>query len=268
MDDFIQTDISTEVQITAIRANMCDFFRHISKIDPTAQNKRFTRWYTPLAHPWFSGVLCSDPPTDGDEQIIEESIRFFKNRKTHTFSWWLEPQLRSSVWQTLLAKNGFGFSNDTPGMAMDLNKLKEPEPIEGLEIRPITDEESLHVWAHVFTLGYGLPPAWEKDIFETWLKLGFDHPLHNYLGYLNGQPVSTSSIFFGGGAAGIYNVATLPNVRGKGLGAALTVTPLFEAHRSGWRIGVLQSSEMGFNVYKQLGFEHLCQIEYFYRNAQ
>jgi hypothetical protein len=32
----------------------------------------------------------------------------------------------------------------------------------------------------------------------------------------------------------------------------------------GYRIGVLQSSEMGYGVYKKLGFRHLCQIEYFY----
>jgi predicted GNAT family acetyltransferase len=62
-------------------------------------------------------------------------------------------------------------------------------------------------------------------------------------------------------------VATLPEARGKGIGAALTVNPLQEAREMGHRIGVLQSSEMGFNVYKMLGFRHLCQIEYFYRNT-
>ena len=67
-----------------------------------------------------------------------------------------------------------------------------------------------------------------------------------------------------GGAAGIYCVATLPEARGKGIGAALTLKPLLDAREMGNRVGVLQSSDMGFNVYEKLGFRHLCQIKNFY----
>jgi predicted acetyltransferase len=85
---------------------------------------------------------------------------------------------------------------------------------------------------------------------------------------LNGKPVSTSSVFYGGGVAGIYCVSTLPEARGKGIGAAITLKPLQEARDLGYRVGALQSSEMGFNVYKKLGFRHLCQIENFYRSLE
>jgi ribosomal protein S18 acetylase RimI-like enzyme len=94
--------------------------------------------------------------------------------------------------------------------------------------------------------------------------MGRDIPLRNYIGYLDGKPVATSCLFFGGGAAGIYSVSTLPEFRGEGIGAAMTVMPLLDARAMGYRIGTLQSSEMGFNVYKRLGFRHLCQIENFY----
>ena len=67
--------------------------------------------------------------------------------------------------------------------------------------------------------------------------------------------------------AGIYDVATLPETRGRGLGSALTLAPLLDARQAGYRIGVLQSSEMGFGVYKKMGFRHLCQIENFYRTG-
>jgi ribosomal protein S18 acetylase RimI-like enzyme len=62
----------------------------------------------------------------------------------------------------------------------------------------------------------------------------------------------------------MYCVATLPEARGKGIGAAVTLKPLQEARAAGYRVGVLQSSELGFNVYKKLGFRHLCQIENFF----
>jgi len=126
----------------------------------------------------------------------------------------------------------------------------------------------MRTWANIFIHGYGLPPAWESITFDLWMQLGLDLPIRNYLGYLNGKPASTSTVFYGGGAAGIYCVSTLPEARGKGIGAAVTIKPLLDAQELGYRIGVLQSSEMGFNVYKKLGFRHLCQIENFYLSLQ
>ena len=263
----IQTDLSDEALVTAIRANLCDFYRYLSRSIPEEhfENEKFTRWYSSLEHPWFNGVLSSHPPQVNDETFIQETIQYFRSKQLDVFTWWVEPHLKASVWKSVLTKHGFGFSDDTPGMAADLQALNEFAPsIEGLEVRAVTEEDSLGTWAHVFTLGYSLPPAWETSICGLWARLGLDLPLRNYVGTLNGAPVATSSIFLGGGAAGIYSVATLPEARGKGIGAAMTLRPLQEARDMGYRIGVLQSSEMGYTVYKKLGFRHLCQIENFY----
>ncbi len=63
-----------------------------------------------------------------------------------------------------------------------------------------------------------------------------------------------------GGVAGIYNVATVEEARGKGIGAAMTYAPLLEARELGYKIAVLQSSSMGYGVYKKLGFEEYCRL--------
>lgn len=263
----IQTDVSDEALVTAIRANLCDFFRLVSRSDPAEhfENSHFTRWSTPVPHPWFNGVLSANLPGYEDEAFIAEAIQYFRDKRVHTFTWWMEPHRNPSDWEPALSKHGFGFSDDTPGMAVDLHTLNEStQKVDGFEIRVVEDEESLRTWTNIFIKGYGLPAAWESLSFELWLKFGFDFPIRNYLGYLNGEPVSTSTVFFGGSAAGIYDVSTLPEARGKGLGAALTLQPLLDAREMGYRISVLQSSDMGFSVYKKLGFRHLCQIENFY----
>ena len=268
---YIQTDVSDEALVTATLANLCDFFRHTGRSNPAEhfENKQFTRWYTPLPHPWFNGVLCSNPHKDGDESFVDETIEYFRNKGVNTFTWWMEPHLKPSDWEPALSRHGFGFSNDTPGMAIDLHEINDSiQPTDGFEIRVVADEESLRTWAKVFLNGYGLPSAWEAITFDLWMQLGLDLPMRNYLGYLNGEPVSTSTVFYGGGVAGIYCVTTLPKARGKGIGAAITHKPLQDAREMGYRVGVLQSSQMGFNIYKKLGFRHLCQIENFYLSLQ
>lgn len=265
----ISTDLSNKGLATAIRANICDLFRHMSKSDRAKQLEKngLTRWHTAVPHPWFNGLMADEPPAPQNEAALAESIQYFKGKQVGTFTFWTAPSLDPAEWESALKKHGFGFSNDTPGMALKLDDLNTSLPqADGLEIRAVEDSESLKTWAQVFTIGYGLPPAWEPLILETWDGLGLDLPMRNYIGWLNGRAVATSCLFLGGGAAGIYSVATLPEARGQGIGAAVTVKPLEEAREMGWRIGVLQSSEMGYSVYKRLGFQHLCQMEYFHRS--
>ena len=264
----VQTDLSETALVNAIRGNLCDFFRFLTHRLPANdrfENDRFARWYTPLAHPWFNGMLCRVSPTPEDGDFVRETIQYFKGRKVDAFTCWLEPHLTRADWEPILSDYDFGFSDDTPGMAADLGALPESQAVpDGLEIRAVEAESALRAWAHVFTIGYGMPPNWESTIFEVWSKIGLDFPVRNYLGYLDGEPVSTSTVFYSAGVAGIYDVATLPEARGRGLGTRLTLAPLLDACQAGYRIGILQSSDMGFGVYKRMGFRHLCQIENFY----
>jgi hypothetical protein len=41
------------------------------------------------------------------------------------------------------------------------------------------------------------------------------------------------------------------------------LNPSALAQAMGYRVGVLQSSEMGFLVYRRLGFEKVCAMEHF-----
>jgi GNAT superfamily N-acetyltransferase len=261
----IQTDLSETALVDAIRGNLCEFFRFLARSrsgEDGLANERFVRWYTPLPHPWFNGILCSAPPAQADGDFIQETIQYFKERGVGVFTCWLEPHLKRSKWEPFLSEYGFGFSDSTPGMAIDLQTLPQSASMpQGLEIRSVEDESTMRTWAQVFTRGYGLPQDWENMIFDVWFKMGLDFPICNYL---DGKAVSTSTLFYGAGVAGIYDVATLPKARGRGLGTALTLAPLLDARQAGYCIGTLQSSDMGFSVYKNMGFQHLCQIENFY----
>ena len=65
----IQTDVSDEALVTAIRANLCDFFRYLGKSTPETYHQAgtFARWHTPLAIPLM--VSENNSPIDRGSHI-------------------------------------------------------------------------------------------------------------------------------------------------------------------------------------------------------
>ncbi len=262
------TDLSRAALTHAVTANLLDYFHHLQQAAQTQfyADEKFARWHTRLPHPWFNGVSAAQPPTPEDEAFIEDSIAYFGSCGVSPFTWWIAPAVPLAPWTEVLQRHGFHIDQDTPGMALDLDRLPpdRPTPVT-LRIVRVDNVDQLKVWSHIFIAGYELPHAWEADVYDLMAGLGLDFPLRNYLGYLDGEAVATATLFLGAGAAGIYDVATVPHARGRGLGTALTHAPLTDARKLGYRVGVLQSSEMGYNVYRKLGFEKVCEVTHFYR---
>ncbi|HEX4992439.1 MAG TPA: GNAT family N-acetyltransferase [Rubrobacteraceae bacterium] len=121
---------------------------------------------------------------------------------------------------------------------------------EDFEIERVTDEEGLSAWEDALGRGFGEGPreaVWVAEMYRR-MGLGDDVPWRHYLGRLGGEPVATSTLFLGAGVAGIYFVSTVEEARRRGIGAATTLAPLREAR------------EMGYPVYRRLGFEEYCRI--------
>ncbi len=270
MDDVL-TDLSAPALIRAIKSNLLEFFCYLHRSAQTDSyaDRLLIRWRTRLYHPWFNGVLALQLPSDEYRQHIEHAITYFKSHGVSTFTWWLDPDLPIADWQRYLLPYGFRYDHNTPGMAVDLQMLREDTGAPStLKIVPVENQADLKTWAHVFINGYELPAAWEEAFLDLMTGIGLDQPVRNYLGYLDGEPVATSNLFLAAGVAGIQCVATLPKARGRGIGAALTLAPLLEARVMGYRAGILQSSDMGFKVYQRLGFQKLCDVDNFYWTSE
>lgn len=264
----ILADFSSTALARAVKENLFDFLRYLGRAPQTELSDEggLTRWRTRVPYPWFNGALATRPAGPGDDGRVVAIVAAFRARQVSDFTFWLAPELPAEAWGAILQVHGFRPTEGPPGMAVDLEALREAA-LPGLRIVPVTDAVLLRDWTTTFIAGYEVAPDWVPPLFDLLGGIGFDLPIRHYLGYLGEKPVATSSMFLGAGVAGIQFVSTLREERGRGLGAALTLAPLLEARAMGYRVGALQSSELGYPVYRRMGFQQVCQVEHFYWKA-
>jgi GNAT superfamily N-acetyltransferase len=176
-------------------------------------------------------------------------------------SWHVGPSMRPSDLGERLIAHGFEYGGDDIGMAVDLSELPEEVPAEeNLMIERVRDTAGLAAWVEALGSGFGEGPVEAEWAGEMYRRLGFEGPWRHYVGLLAGDPVATSTSFFWAGVVGIYFVCTVERARRRGIGAGITLAALREARDLGHTVGVLGSSEMGYPVYRRLGFEEYCRI--------
>ncbi len=211
---------------------------------------------------YHNAVVRADlSPEEADEEIGASLERM----RAHGVpgSWHVGPSMRPSDLGERLVARGFEYGGDDIGMAADLSVLPEGVPTpDGFAVERVRDDDGLAAWVETLASGFGEGPVEAEWVGEAYRRLGFgdEGPLRHYLGRLDGEPVATTTLYFGAGVAGVYFVSTVEHARRRGIGAEITRAALREARDLGYRIGVLGSSEMGYPVYRRLGFEERCRI--------
>jgi len=264
----IMTDMSDSSLTAAVEANLFGTWSAM-KAAPQVEvydGQDMIRYTSGVPFPLMNGVLRARfEPATADEQI-EEALTHFRSRNLPMI-WWTGPATKPGDLGARLEAHGLVHDEpETPGMALDLLTLNEDMPIpSGITIEPINDIETYRTYGEVLVAGFGMPDFVGQAFVDILASAGFSKnaPWRAYLGCLDDKPIATSLLSLVGGVAGIYNVATLAEARGTGIGAAMTLAPLREARQMGYRAGILQSSTLGVNVYRRLGFRECCKIGHY-----
>jgi ribosomal protein S18 acetylase RimI-like enzyme len=162
--------------------------------------------------------------------------------------------------------------HEIAAMAVDLAVLPERGQLpDGVTITRVADDSGVRAYLDVImTEGPpGAPPpshaAIELRRRHIAASLQRGSPQVRRVAWVDGRPVATSRLSAAGGAAGLYGVLTLPAFRGRGIGRAMTLEALLAAREAGLRIGALQATDMGYGLYRALGYEELFRYTLYAR---
>jgi len=256
----ILSDLSGSHSVkSSIRANWEAYHYYLGR-SPNVELSigRYLNWLlTDLPDHFMNLVVSTELPSDGFDDLIESALVHFRSMNIRKLSWLAHEGLPFTEMHNAMLSHGLTFRESfATEMAVNLAALPEELPTHpDLRIVPVEDEFNLMQWIHVVSIGFKISQKFEQAWYDFFADAIFNPQFRTYLALLNGRPVGTSQLFLSEGVAGIYNVTCLPDVRGQGIGSAITLAPLLKAREMGYRIGILQASKQGYNVYRRLGFQ-------------
>lgn len=227
-------------------------FRAMVRHGHRTDGPQFLRLVTGEPHPFGNFAVVSSP---ADLEATREAVNPLISEPVPSAVIFPDGDVPASV-DAYLTEQGFTPHGSMPGMGVDIAGLTPTALPDGYELVRVGAGDDGEEWVRQFAVGYELPLG-VAQCFSP-VALGADTSPGSSMQFFairrNGTIVCTSVCYLDGGIAGIYCVSTIPEERRKGLGAHATAEPLRLAARDGYRVGVLQSSEAGHNVYRSLGF--------------
>ncbi|HET7076130.1 MAG TPA: GNAT family N-acetyltransferase [Chloroflexia bacterium] len=262
----ILQDTAPAALTAAIEDNLFAFFALFRRLPGAEYEDRpdRIRLLTGIPFPMFNAVFRARLAPDGLEAGITATLAPFAARHLPML-WWTGPATRPADLGARLLARGMVRTSDSTGMACDLRDLPPPGVPPGLTIARVRDAAGFAAWMGPVARSFDLPPFAAAALRGFCEQVGFgpDAPFQHYLARVAGTPVAGASLFLGAGVAGLYNVATAPDARGQGTATALVLAALHAARARGYRVGILQSTRMGLNLYHRLGFAEYSTIAHY-----
>ena len=288
--ELILTNLSEAELAAAVEENLFALFRAMVATLPDSELVEGEKLSYHLAfpsNPMFKGVWRTRLSAGEADDVIDETLSWFKARQAPFIFWWTGPGTTpNDLGERLVARGLLSMEAQmqelapgivstelgAPGMVADLRDMNEvalSQAPPGFTIEEVQDQTSLYDFKRVFIESYEIPEWAGQAWVDATLRVGLGHtPWKMVLGRLNGEPVATNMLFNGGGVASVYAVGTVPSARGQGIGGAITLKPLLEAREMGYRYVVLFATEMGVHAYERIGFRQ-CEARinrYLWRN--
>jgi GNAT superfamily N-acetyltransferase len=212
-----------------------------------------------VPHPLFNSVCGATFSEDAVEERALAVVAAYVERGL-PFLWWATPSGHAESLRPVLTGAGM-IVEDVPGMWRACDDTLDPRLHERLSVDVAESRAELLTSIEVMTEGFAMP----EDLVEPLLTVvdAMQGSFVQVTARLDGRPVGSGTVFFDGTTGGLYNIATVPDARGQGVGRAITATLANVARERGCAQTVLHASEAGRPLYERLGYEAVCVVPQF-----
>ncbi len=194
---------------------------------------------------------------------MAEAAVYFTARSQRWAYWickgWLDNRTARRLSSVLRRRNLYQ-AVELPGMLAEQVTL----PMRGLpamDLRRVSDGPVKDAFCAIGSSCFNVPIKWFSEVFDSPLVW---RDFAAYVGYVDGEPVSTAATVMGGGVVGVYNVATLPGRRGRGYGETVMRHALDQARLEyGVSRTILQSTPQGYDLYQRMGYRTVTSVSVF-----
>ena len=250
----------------AVEANFVEAWWAVaSAYDAELHDEDGLRWFSfggPNDDPRATSVVRTGLPDDAADATIDAALSQLRGRDRPAV-WWTSRLSSPADLGKRLASRGLEPWPAWPGMAIELDALPPPPAHDDFAVEVVRSSEQL---ADLLLV---LEPLGMRGIFTgafermaTDSGLGPHQPFEHFVGRLtDGRPVACASLCKAGAAAGLYAVAVAEDARRRGYGRAVSLAALQAGADQGHRFGVLQSSQLGFSVYRGIGLTLVCRLQ-------
>jgi ribosomal protein S18 acetylase RimI-like enzyme len=220
-----------------------------------------------VAFQMFNAAFLSTAVAGPDELTdrLTAARRFFAATGQQWSFWicedWLDRPARRNA-DRVCRSHGLRLASEVPGMIAE--EIEPPVLKSGwrapvhMEFRRVACARTLTDFAGIGTVCFNVPAPWYREVFDASLP---ERRFVAWVGYVDGFPVATAASVTAEGIVGLYNVATEPGRRGRGLAEATTRHAITQARAEAPDAPVvLQSSSMGMNLYARLGFRAVTRF--------
>ena len=210
----------------------------------------------------FNTAFLSGPVSNEADlkQRILQPIMHFDSRGQEWAYWvcedWIDPAGAQAVAPPVRAPWNAP-RHGTSGMIAD--RILPPEkPLPQIEVRRVRGAATWDAFCQIGSVCFHVPITWFREVFDN--EAVWDRFI-SFVGYVDDEPVSTTSIVSGAGVIGVYNVATLPGSQRRGFGEAVMRHALAEVGRErGMERVILQSTPAGLRLYERMGFRQVARV--------
>lgn len=207
-------------------------------------------WCSGIPHPLFNAVMHLS--CDQVRQKVDVLIN--KAPQNIPLAFWLHTQNRAPKLVEILKEKGFQRLVDCTLMTCSVKPLDLPK----LDIRIADKKIFNNIIADVY--------QFNQKVQEGFITLMENQQIENYLIYFDNKPIGTGSLFIAHRAAGIFNIAILPNYQRQGHGKSMMQFLIKRAHEINKQKLILLSAKETEKFYVNLNFDKCLDIEIYARS--